>query len=279
VRHPKPATGRGGSISACVVVKNEAAGIAEWIAYHLAIGFDALLVYDHGSTDRTRELVTAMSRVGDVRCREWTDTSATFQANACQDALERFGAEFEWLFCLDADEFVLPLSHSSIGPVMAGYPSDVAAVGFNWLMYGSSGLETQPEGSLVIEAFQSHSEPSFDPNRHVKSAVRPYRTLSCLNPHWFEVRGRYVLADGQDADWQWEGFATSPPVVDAPARINHYFTKSRTQWAAKVERSLGKPRRRDPAEFDFYDRNEVRDDRILQHLDATRALLTKAEVR
>jgi glycosyltransferase involved in cell wall biosynthesis len=266
-------------IGACAIARNEADGIAEWIAYHLAIGFDALIVYDNASTDETRQLVAKMSRVGDVRCIEWKDRTTSFQMQAYQEALERFGAEFEWLFFLDADEFVLPLSHLSIGPVMARYPSDVAAVGFNWMMYGSSGLEHQPEDLLVIEAFQRRSEPSFWGNRHVKSAVRPHRTLSCFNPHVFEVLGRYVLADGQEAEWESAGIAANPPSGHEAARINHYFTKSRGQWDAKLEKNRGNEQwQRDPADWDRCDRNEVCDDRILQNLETTRALLAMAGV-
>jgi hypothetical protein len=260
-------------------VRNEEEAIAEWMAYHLGIGFDTLLVYDNGSTDETPQLIAKMSEVGDVRCREWHPRTPRWQAKAYEDAIERFGAEFEWLFFIDADEFVLPLTHRSIHSVMATFTSDVAAVAFNWLMYGSSGLERQPEGSLVIEAFQRHSEPEWQPNGQVKSAVRPYRALSCINPHMFEVRGRYVLADGRDVVWHSDGAAENPPRGGEAARINHYFTKSRQQWEAKVERTRGSgDGDRDPMLFDVYDRNEVQDDLILQYLEPTRGLMAKAGV-
>ncbi|HEX3678392.1 MAG TPA: glycosyltransferase family 2 protein [Galbitalea sp.] len=269
-RHPAD-----GLIAACAVVRNEQAGIAEWIAYHFAVGFDTLILYDNASTDDTRAIVDRMSQIGDVRCISWDRRDARFQNDANDEALERFGREFEWMFFIDADEFVVPLSHDSIAPVMASFGSEVAAVGFNWLMYGSSGLLEQPEGTLLMEAFRGHSEATFEPNNHVKSAVRPERALSVLSPHAFEVSGRYVGGDGSDANWRHPGVIAELPPRYGGARINHYFTKSRAQWEAKLAR--GNPAlERSPEEFDLYDRNEQQDDLILRHVQATRDLLAAA---
>ncbi|HEX3899452.1 MAG TPA: glycosyltransferase family 2 protein [Mycobacteriales bacterium] len=264
-------------IGACVLVKNEGAGIAEWIAYHLAIGFDTLVIYDNMSTDNTRDVVAKMSRVGDVRCLAW-DRPVPCQTDAYDDALERVGAELDWMFFIDADEFVLPLSHDAIHPVMARFPAEVAAVGFNWLHFGSSGLAEQPANTLVMEAFRRHSDLGFPPNAHIKSAVRPQRTLRSVNPHAFEVRGRYVVADGTEARWQQvPGITAEPPVQFGAARVNHYSTKSLAQWQAKVARGradLVVPR--DEDEFAAFDRNEREDDHILRHAPATRDLMAAA---
>jgi hypothetical protein len=264
----------GGPIAACLMAKNEEAGIAEWIAYHFVIGFDTLVIYDNMSTDDTREVAAKMSLVGDVRCLAW-DRPPPCQLDAYDDALERMGAQFDWMFFIDADEFVLPLSHDSIHPVMARFPAEVAAVGFNWLHFGSSGLAEQPANTLVMESFRRHSDLTFPPNAHIKSAIRPQRTLKAINPHAFEVRGRYVVGDGTEARWQEvPGITAEPPVEFGAARVNHYSTKSLAQWQAKVARGradLAVLRGED--EFAAFDRNELDDDLILRHASATRDLM------
>ncbi|HEX3899453.1 MAG TPA: glycosyltransferase family 2 protein [Mycobacteriales bacterium] len=257
------------------MVRNEGAGIAEWIAYHLAVGFDTLILYDNASTDATRHVAGKMAQVGDVRCLDWPRRHQSAHTEAIDDGLKRFGAEFDWMFFFDVDEFVLPIEHPSIAQVMTSYGSDVAAVGFNWLMYGSSGLAEQPDGSLVIEAFRRHSAPSFEPNALVKSAVRPDRALRCLSSHAFEVDGRYVAGDGDDADWLFPGRTANAPLRYGGARINHYFTKSRSQWEAKLARGYVDAER-NVSDFLAYDRNEQQDDLILRHTQATRDLMASA---
>jgi hypothetical protein len=182
------------------------------------------------------------------------------------------------MFFIDADEFVLPLTHSSIGPVMAAYPPNIAAVSFSWLMYGSSGHEQQPDGQLVIEAFQHHSDPTFDPNLHVKVAVRPCRALNCINAHAFAVAGRSVGSDGHEVEWLAPGITKETPASYGAARINHYFTKSRSQWLAKMARGIygGVETQRKVGDFELYDRNEIQDVLILRHVAATRAIMTAA---
>jgi hypothetical protein len=269
-----------GPIGLAAIVRNEAAGLAEWIAYHLAIGFDSILIYDHRSTDDTKVVAAQMAQVGDVRCVDWRSTSIYGQIEAYDEALDRFGPEFEWLFFLDADEFLLPLAHDSIRPLMAGYQPDVSAVAFHWQFYGSSGLTRQPEGLLMIEAFQRHSYTTFEPSAFVKSAVRPHRTLGCESAHAFVVDGRYVLADGTDVEWSaMSGVTSTLPTSYAAGQVNHYYSKSRSQWEAKVRRGsefLTPEFARTLGDFVHYDRNELVDGRILQHRDATRALMAAA---
>ena len=45
----------------CVIVKDEASDIAEWLIHHRMIGFDQLIVYDNELVDGTSELVPGVS--------------------------------------------------------------------------------------------------------------------------------------------------------------------------------------------------------------------------
>ena len=41
----------------CMIVRDEARDILEWIAFHARAGFDAQVIFDNGSTDGTAELI------------------------------------------------------------------------------------------------------------------------------------------------------------------------------------------------------------------------------
>jgi hypothetical protein len=56
------------------------------------------------------------------------------------------------------------------------------------------------------------------------------------------------------------------------ARVNHYFTRSRAHWLAKLQRGYPSDVAiRKLEEFDTYNRNEIADPIALRRLDALRA--------
>ena len=55
----------------CMNVRNEARGIAEWMAFHKEAGFDTQIIFDNASTDGTRQLIQAAARLFDVRYHHW----------------------------------------------------------------------------------------------------------------------------------------------------------------------------------------------------------------
>ncbi len=257
----------------CMIVKNEEKSIAEWIAYHLAIGFNSVILFDNASTDRTPFIIAHFTRRYDVRRINWKVTNPLYQMQAYDFALKSFRTEFDWICFIDSDEFVVPLHSILINEFLGSFP-DVSAMAVNWACFGSSGYLTRPKG-LIIESFLQRSETSFAPNRHVKSFVRPVNTIRSINPHYFEVRGKYVTPHGMLVEWASPGITTGEPVFDA-IQINHYFIKSAEQWEEKMVRGYHDTKRTGSETiFKNYDRNEVKDTAILSFLSTTEAIITQ----
>ncbi|MFZ1430844.1 MAG: glycosyltransferase family 2 protein [Geminicoccaceae bacterium] len=257
----------------CVIVKNERNDISEWIAYHLAIGFDTVLLFDNMSDDDTSSIVDVYARKYDVRRVAWSDTSTYYQVNAYNAALEMLRQDYDWLCFIDADEFVLLKHHVSIREFVADFPS-CAAIAVNWAIFGSSGLQQRPDG-LVIENFLQRSDASFAPNRHVKCFVQPRRTNHCVNAHYFEVDGSIVSPLGKALNWELPGLSSSMPEYDI-AQINHYFVKSSHQWADKMKRGYHDIKRSVDL-FSLYDRNDVFDKDILSFAPKVHKIMNKLE--
>jgi glycosyltransferase involved in cell wall biosynthesis len=255
-------------VGACMIVRDEEDSLPEWLAYHLALGFDAVVVLDNLSTDGTRSVVERFGLRYDVRYVPWPDRSPEYQIRGYDAMLDSLRLEFDWLCFIDSDEFMVLAQDARVQGFLARFPS-APAVAVSWAMFGSSGHNTQPF-PLVTQSFQRRSEETFPPNTHVKSFVRPAETIRCVNPHYFDVVGEYVTASGAVATW------SSPGVLDvvpdySVAKINHYFTKSRQQWEAKLRRGYPNAQRAID-EFELhYDRNEVEDVsalRLIPHVEA-----------
>lgn len=251
----------------CVLVKNEQDDIGDWIAHHLRLGFSTALVYDNGSTDGTCDAVRGAAADGDVRLLSWSGGPGTQRA-AYMEAMLRHAGEFDWIAVLDADEYLVLHRDRSVAEFCAAAPGWADAIVVNWAMFGSNGYVARP-ALPVPAAFTRRAPDDFGPNRHVKSLVRPASVRGCCNAHAFEVAQHTVRPGGQAVQWMVDeaGVAHGGLTADRPdygvAQVNHYFTRSRAHWAARLARgNFSCVRSWD--DFAAYDRNEVEDLSILR---------------
>jgi FkbM family methyltransferase len=255
----------------CLVVKNEAAGIREWIAFHALIGFGTFLILDDGSTDETVALANQAGQHLDVRVMPWGEQERNRQGAGYVKICHRYRDEFDWIAFIDSDEFLLPMTGESLETMLARH-ADHAGIAFPWRLFGSSGHRTKPPG-LVIENFQYCTPVTFGPNQHVKSMVRPSCVISAPNPHYFEVDGPYALADGRPVDW-----GVGPGILngyppDVTWRVNHYFTRSLEHWTNRGKRGQMDDLPRTMEEFHDYDENGIHDARAASYAPRVRALI------
>ncbi|PPQ40605.1 Glycosyl transferase family 2 [Rhodoblastus acidophilus] len=248
----------------CVIVKNEAPYLVEWVAWHRAIGFDMIAVYENDSTDQTAGLLGRMRRVGLIDAHiPWPTVAASPQLLAYSDAAR--GCPTDWLMFLDADEFLMLKTARRVNDFIASFPADVACIGVNWRVFGSAG-QTDYAPGLVMERFRRAARPEAPVNRHVKSVFRP-NTIAEVHMHAPALReGRAVLANGAPLEMAPHGLATT---VDwSVAQVNHYFCKSLAEY--RIKRARGDVHRGadDPEKYDKYtdalfahhDLNDERDD-------------------
>ncbi len=242
---------------ACVaVVRDEERYIAEWIAYQLALGFDTVVLLDNNSSDQTKAIAAMFAPRHDIRVFDWPMRTRDYQLRAYEFAARRFSQEFAWMAFFDTDEFLVLDAGATLKQRLAALP-DAAAVAISWAMFGSSGHREAPAG-LVIENFRKRSAPDFGPNIHVKSIIRPKLMKATSNPHGFEMDGPYVDLAGREPRWQWLGKLAAAPDY-AGGKLHHYFTRSWSDWLAKLRRGY-RDEKRSQDDFYAYDRNEVFDD-------------------
>lgn len=53
-------------VALALFVKNEVNSIAHWVAWHLALGFDKLFIYDDESSDGTYEVLQSCAKMYDI---------------------------------------------------------------------------------------------------------------------------------------------------------------------------------------------------------------------
>ncbi len=263
-------------LAVCVIVKNEGDGILEWGLYHRMIGFDALIIVDDGSTDHTSAQVQLLSQVLDVRQHAYKRSLGDTQNSTYDRICRNYADVFDWIAFIDADEFIFSPEATNVRELLS-QDERIATVGLPWVFFGSSGHESKP-ADLVLSAYTHRSKfDNFNPQKHIKSIVRPSKVRRCINPHAFEVDGLTVGPNGQELIWTDRPGVLANYANHSDWRINHYFTKSRQNWSERLARGQlgGDKTKRTPEQFKTYDRNEVEDRSAVAMAEMVRAEINR----
>lgn len=215
-------SGAGFGVAIVCIVKDEADYLAEWLAYHVALGVDHFIIYDNGSTDGTSALLERYINHGLVTRIDWPIGGG--QLAAYNHALRMFGTTSAWLAYYDVDEFLVPLLDADIPSFLSRFP-DAADVRVPRVEFGFSGHRVPPAG-LSLDAYTQVAnvldlDPSLPPR--VKSIVRP-GAVSAIDIH---------LAFPADEPTPGAPTATAEESVRGVAQLNHYYTRSLEEFEAK----------------------------------------------
>ncbi|KQT86726.1 hypothetical protein ASG60_14830 [Methylobacterium sp. Leaf469] len=267
-------------LTACCTVKDEAPIIHEWMAFHIAAGFDRLVIIDNGSTDGTADIIRGFGAADKVDLIDWPGPGT--QVAMYEHVATRYRDRTEWLAFIDADEFLYPTDGMDLRETLAAMP-DVDGIGVHWHIYGSSGhLEGQP--GLVIEAYQRRAEDNFTFNRHIKSVVRAAKIVKVYSSHL--VAPAAGMVDDAKCPLHLDppyGFFEHKTASHTRLRINHYHTRSAAEYRVKAGRGYFgvddeklASEQRFQSMFAAHDRNEVFDDSALRFAPAVREIMARA---
>lgn len=262
-----PAISLENGITIAAIAKNEGRYIVEWIAYHLAIGVDRIIVYSNDTEDDQNAI---LSKIEEHDCRvslvDWPSISGVSpQISAYQDAVKR--ATTPWICFIDIDEFLVPLEDADIHQWLASVPADVSTVHINWRGFGSGGRETD-DYELVTRTFDMACPVNWGNHHHFKSIGRRH-LISDVHIHNIVAKeGRRALSDFGDFDTVNNGIASR--IVHHRIQINHYQCKTYPEFSARMKRGsanlpLGHPERsRDSSRERFaqLDLNEERNEAV-----------------
>lgn len=264
-------------VAACAIVKNEGRYLEEWISYGLAIGFDHFFLYDNESSDETAYIIKAAESAGVATYRFWPSVENDRpQLSAYNDCRKNMLEDYDWIAYLDADEFVNLKRHQNIHQFLDAYDG-ADAIWMSWKMFGSSGHIDYTRRWTTARFTMAANSVS----RLGKSIVKVKNLkASYVHTHELSEGARFINTTWKDMLHHPKCHQDSG-VVDV-VQLNHYFTRSREEWAIKRNRGFADYRPNDPnryrpdSEFSVYDRNEEVDNSILRWRSA--ALLKYTEI-
>ncbi|CAO4169694.1 Glycosyltransferase family 2 protein [Methylorubrum populi] len=187
--------GKPHGVTLVAIARNEGRHLVEWLAHHLAVGFDRIVLYDNESTDDTRSLFKALSP-RDLRLRRvpWpTPPDASAQILAYAHALTDLATP--WVMYLDPNEFVVPLAHASMADLIATLPDAVASLHVNRRRFGASRREGSAD-ALVTRAFTRSAPYAAEAHYQFRTLARADRIAAIRSQDVLCRHGRRILSDG-----------------------------------------------------------------------------------
>lgn len=221
----------------CAVAHNEEDILEEWLLFHLSIGIEYFVIFDHNSTDGSREKLRPYEKAGLLEWRDLKiDRFTTWQqAKAYNTIIPEFRHKAKWIWFLDTDEFLVPTQVTHISEITGKLENDhtIGGIAVNWLFFGTAHVEDLSSGKWHIEELTRRAPLDWKQHSEVKCGIRPEATPGFFeNPHttFFYKNRRMVYADGTD----FNGRYISHDIL----KIHHYWHRTE-----KFYREVKLPRR------------------------------------
>ena len=224
-------------VALVAIAKNEAKGIREWLAYHVELGFDDIVVYDNESTDSTATILDAAAEFAPVRRIEWpSEEGISPQVAAYNDFLQNRASGHDWVAFFDLDEFLVLRGGIALHEHLAKAPADAGALGINWVTFGSSGQRSSDYES-VIDTFRYGPKRSVANNYHIKSMVRPEAVRLYHIHRGYLEKGSYYHPSFEPLKFAPKKKRSKSYRIDhSVMHLNHYQIKSLEEFDNKISR-------------------------------------------
>lgn len=156
-------------VAATLVVRDEVDLIEDWLRYHLARGFDQVIVTDHRSIDGTSDVLSAYER--DRRVRVIREDALEMRQAEWVTRMARLAATdhgADWVVNSDADEFWWPRD-GSFHDLLAAVPSRFGVVRALWRQF-----VLRPDGREPLfdrMTFRCRPAPEFTSPYHAQVKI------------------------------------------------------------------------------------------------------------
>lgn len=281
-------------------MKNEGPYVLEWVAHHLATGFDSFIVMTNDCDDGTDRILDRLAAL--IPLRHVPNPKSLFpERSNWQVMAHRYASLFTlykdagWIYFTDVDEFLMIWTGAGRLQDFHDASGGFDVVSFTSMPFGSSGVVDLVDAPVVTQftvqskdyaaaraggLAVSNAIKTLFHNRvrfSVRRNHRPRRAdFSTTGHRWIDGSGRDFAPDWVDGDAK----EISPLDSVALAQFNHYAIRSAEGYLVKIDRGdvVGAPRldtRRRIGYWRDYDRPGEVDTRAVRP--APEALRLRAE--
>ena len=251
-------------LAVVAIFKDEGRYLKEWLDYHLLAGVEHFYLYNNDSSDDYAEVLAPYVEKNLVTLIDWPGKLMMYPAY--NDAINKHRFDCRYMAFIDLDEFIFPKTNRPVVEVIdeiLSRDSNAAALGINWQCFGSNGQDKADYSRGVLERFTRRA-----PDKGIflgEGIVNP-RAVDCWwSPHYAYYFQDFYSINSNGAKTL---YIAGYPIATDKIVINHYFTKSKEEYALKKMPKGSCVMNNNPysmKDFFDYDRNEIFDDGILKY--------------
>lgn len=252
LNHPKEVIGKKYRVSLCTIFKDESVYLREWIEFHRIVGVDHFYMYDNMSIDGYKQILKPYIDAGLVTLIDWPYEQA--QMEAYKHCIDNFKNQTNWIGFIDMDEFVVPIEYDDIYHFLRNFEKNRGSVVLYWQQFGTNGKYERNLSDLVTEDFVVAWRKHRDIGKvFYNTAYELDESENKLFHHlmWTRYNGKKVPPVNCFDKVCMNGW-NRVPCDQFPIQINHYFSKSLSEWEQKMKKG------------DVYFKNNPHDMKYLQ---------------
>lgn len=201
------------------MLRNEADVVEAFVRHNLGL-LDRLVVIDHGSVDRSATILAALVAEGLPLSVIGDDTLAFRQGERLTRAVRAAAADADWIFCLDADEFLLAQDRAALERALAAAGPPLAST--CWTLYVPESC-----GSTASHPFQRAPLRVEMPRPSLAKVV--VAAALAERPDWMLAPGSHHVGIADGGSWR---EMQAKPLADV--NLAHLPFRSPAQFLAKV---------------------------------------------
>lgn len=241
-------------ITSITPMKNEAPFLLEWVAYHLLVGVNDILVFSNDCTDGTDLMLERLDELGFLRHYPNPSMYLQHPKHHLQviryiNTSHRLGRS-DWVVSLDVDEFIRVNVPGGTLPDLFNAVPDANMICLNQLNFGHGGVRTF-EDKLLMDQFQYCWD--YDGPYHRRIDRRGVKTLTHQSSKPREWHNHSPVFAAEDVDGvhcvngsgirlEEEDFTKDIKSLIAPkygfdlVQLNHYALRAIDTFLLKVHR-------------------------------------------
>ena len=238
-------------ITAVLCVRNEAAFLLDWLAWHQSVGVTDFVVVSNDCIDGTDTLLDTLKQhawLTHIRnAAPYGKGGIQFSGLKKANAAEAVKAA-DWLMVLDIDEFVNPHVGNRTLPDLIDALPQATAITLTWRNFGNAGVVAYADTPVPVQFTQASQHPMPWPWRASMFKTlykndKTYRNLGIHRPrnpvegrlpsaHWFDGAGRVLGPDMATG----RVFSDYRNDQHALVQLNHYPLGAIESYVLKADR-------------------------------------------
>ena len=202
--------------------RNQGRVLKEWLQHYAGQGAEHIILVDTGSTDAFQDSIQDFVTSG--LASVYKDARGH---QAKREVLNYYFTQYvvgktDWVLVCDLDEFVFGTKRVPLALELLEVPEDVGALYFRWVVFGSSGHESQPPSvlkALTMRVKYPDATPALARSRYIAR-------VDSVGPNGLDVFGVALKDSAPRRTVRFGDNRTEASLQTEPIRVHRYPVQS-----------------------------------------------------